>query len=79
MRGGGGGRERKEYKVRRRMERKADNFMVVSNFPPQLDLQLEAENLCKFQELLGGYSSVKFPTPIHPFVTRSVLVESFEV
>lgn len=60
------------------MEGKADNFMVVSN-SPQLDLQLEAENLCKFQELLGGHSSVKFPTPIHPFVTRSVLVESFEV
>lgn len=75
MRGGWGGRERKDYKVRQRME---NNFMVVSN-SPQLDLQLEAENLCKFQELLGGYSSVKFPTPIHPFVTRSVLVESFEV
>ena len=45
----------------------------------QLDLKLEAENLLKFQNLMNGYENIKFPTPITPFVTNSVLVESFEV
>ena len=48
-------------------------------FTLQLDLKLEAENLLKFQNLMNGYENIKFPTPITPFVTNSVLVESFEV
>lgn len=45
----------------------------------QLDLKLEAKNLLKFQDLMNGYENIKFPTPILPYVTNSVLVESFEV
>ena len=45
----------------------------------QLDLKLEARNLVKFQDLMNSYESIKFPTPILPYVTNSVLVESFEV
>lgn len=45
----------------------------------QLDLKLEAKNLLKFQDLMNGYENIKFPTPITPYVTNSVLVESFEV
>ena len=28
---------------------------------------------------MNGYENIKFPTPIIPYVTNSVLVESFEV
>lgn len=45
----------------------------------QLDLKLEARNLQKFHFLMDGYPCIKFPTPILPYVTNSVLVESFEV
>ena len=46
---------------------------------PQLDMEMEAHNLSKFNMLMTGYDSVKFPTPLYPFVTKSVLVESYEV
>ncbi len=45
----------------------------------QLDLKEEAKNLWRFHRLLHYYSKVKFPTPIQPYVTNTVLVESFEV
>ena len=48
-------------------------------FTLQLDLKLEAKNLLKFQDLMNSYENIKFPTPITPYVTSSVLVESFEV
>ena len=45
----------------------------------QLDMEMEAHNLSKFSMLMKGYDTVKFPTPLYPFVTKSVLVESYEV
>lgn len=49
--------------------------------PPsvQLDMELEAWNLKRFQQILGDRDSVRFPTPLFPFVTKRVLVETFEV
>lgn len=45
----------------------------------QLDMEVEARNLSKFNGLMQGYDNVKFPTPLYPFVTKTVLVESYEV
>lgn len=45
----------------------------------QLDMELEAHNLRRFQQNLGDNYCVKFPTPLFPFVTKRVLVETFEV
>ncbi len=42
-------------------------------------MEMEAHNLSKFNVLMTGYDSVKFPTPLYPFVTKTVLVESYEV
>jgi aarF domain-containing kinase len=44
----------------------------------QLDMELEARNLQRFQEKLGSNYCVKFPTPLFPYVTKRVLVETFE-
>lgn len=45
----------------------------------QLDMELEAHNLRRFQQNMGDNYCVKFPTPLFPFVTKRVLVETFEV
>ena len=42
-------------------------------------MKREALNLRKFKSRMKGYSNLVFPTPIYPYVTRDVLVESFEV
>lgn len=45
----------------------------------QIDLRFEAQNIEKFQKNFKDLEYVKFPTPLRPFVTRSVLVETYEV
>ncbi|CAL8359192.1 unnamed protein product [Lota lota] len=44
----------------------------------QIDLRFEATNIEKFRENFQDVDYVKFPTPLRPFVTRSILVETFE-
>lgn len=45
----------------------------------QIDLRFEARNIERFRENFRNVDYVKFPTPLQPFVTRTVLVETFEV
>uniref|UniRef100_A0A8D1G637 AarF domain containing kinase 2 n=1 Tax=Sus scrofa TaxID=9823 RepID=A0A8D1G637_PIG len=44
----------------------------------KIDLRYEARNLEHFQCNFLHVNSVKFPTPLRPFVTRDVLVETYE-
>ncbi|XP_069019724.1 uncharacterized aarF domain-containing protein kinase 2 isoform X1 [Embiotoca jacksoni] len=44
----------------------------------QIDLRFEAKNIERFRENFLDVDYVKFPTPLRPFVTRAVLVETFE-
>ncbi|XP_021119360.1 uncharacterized aarF domain-containing protein kinase 2 isoform X2 [Heterocephalus glaber] len=44
----------------------------------QIDLRYEARNLEHFQRNFQDVTSVRFPTPLRPFVTRDVLVETYE-
>ncbi|KAM6167524.1 putative aarF domain-containing protein kinase 2 [Erethizon dorsatum] len=44
----------------------------------QTDLRFEARNLEHFQRNFQDVTAVKFPTPLRPFVTRDVLVETYE-
>lgn len=44
----------------------------------QIDLRFEAQNIEKFQKNFKDLEYVKFPTPLRPFVTRTVLVETYE-
>nr|XP_031530345.1 uncharacterized aarF domain-containing protein kinase 2 isoform X3 [Vicugna pacos] len=44
----------------------------------KIDLRYEARNLEHFQCNFLNVNSVKFPTPLRPFVTRDVLVETYE-
>lgn len=44
----------------------------------QLDLEAEGRNLMRFHGILANHQNVKFPSPFFPYVTKSVLVESFE-
>ena len=44
-----------------------------------MDLQLEAQNMEKFQLKFQSNPQIHFSTPVYPFVTKSVIVESFEV
>ncbi|XP_056271838.1 uncharacterized aarF domain-containing protein kinase 2 isoform X1 [Pseudoliparis swirei] len=44
----------------------------------QIDLRFEARNIERFQENFRNVDHVKFPTPLRPFVTRAILVETFE-
>uniref|UniRef100_A0A8C5ZH17 AarF domain containing kinase 2 n=1 Tax=Marmota marmota marmota TaxID=9994 RepID=A0A8C5ZH17_MARMA len=44
----------------------------------KIDLRYEARNLEHFQCNFRDVTSVKFPTPLRPFVTRDVLVETYE-
>ncbi|GCC35770.1 uncharacterized aarF domain-containing protein kinase 2 [Chiloscyllium punctatum] len=43
-----------------------------------IDLRHEAKNMEKFRENFQNMESVKFPIPLRPFVTRTILVETFE-
>lgn len=45
----------------------------------QIDLRFEARNMEKFKNNFKDLEYVKFPTPLRPFVTRTVLVETYEV
>ncbi|XP_075862781.1 putative aarF domain-containing protein kinase 2 isoform X2 [Microcebus murinus] len=45
----------------------------------QVDLRYEARNLEHFQRNFQNVKAVKFPTPLRPFVTRDVLVETYEI
>ncbi|XP_063106679.1 uncharacterized aarF domain-containing protein kinase 2 isoform X6 [Cavia porcellus] len=44
----------------------------------QIDLRYEARNLEHFQRNFRDVASVKFPTPLRPFVTSDILVETYE-
>ncbi|XP_006861314.1 PREDICTED: uncharacterized aarF domain-containing protein kinase 2 [Chrysochloris asiatica] len=44
----------------------------------QMDLRYEARNLEHFQRNFQDISAVRFPTPLSPFVSRNVLVETYE-
>ncbi|KAI4874316.1 hypothetical protein NFI96_013948, partial [Prochilodus magdalenae] len=44
----------------------------------QIDLRFEARNIERFKNNFKDLEYVKFPTPLRPFVTRSVLVETYE-
>ncbi|KAG5274040.1 hypothetical protein AALO_G00158500 [Alosa alosa] len=44
----------------------------------QIDLRYEAKNIEKFRENFRDVHYVKFPIPLRPFVTRTVLVETYE-
>ncbi|XP_041072097.1 uncharacterized aarF domain-containing protein kinase 2 isoform X2 [Carcharodon carcharias] len=43
-----------------------------------IDLRYEAKNMERFRENFQDMESVKFPIPLRPFVTRTILVETFE-
>nr|XP_006001291.1 PREDICTED: uncharacterized aarF domain-containing protein kinase 2 isoform X2 [Latimeria chalumnae] len=45
----------------------------------QIDLRNEAQNMERFHENFQDVDFVKFPTPLRPFITRNILVETFEV
>ncbi|XP_041111197.1 uncharacterized aarF domain-containing protein kinase 2 isoform X2 [Polyodon spathula] len=57
-------------------------YEVVEEFEKlmirQIDLRYEARNMEKFQENFQDVDFVKFPTPLRPFITRNILVETFE-
>ncbi|KAJ8411189.1 hypothetical protein AAFF_G00171950 [Aldrovandia affinis] len=44
----------------------------------QIDLRYEARNIERFRENFRDVDFVTFPTPLWPFVTRNILVETFE-
>ncbi|XP_028814516.1 uncharacterized aarF domain-containing protein kinase 2 isoform X2 [Denticeps clupeoides] len=44
----------------------------------QIDLRFEARNFERFRENFRDVDFVKFPMPLRPFVTSTVLVETFE-
>lgn len=44
----------------------------------QIDLRFEAKNIEHFRRNFRDVEYVKFPTPLRPFVTRTILVETFE-
>lgn len=52
---------------------------LLSSPSLQIDLRYEARNLEHFQHNFENVTSVKFPTPLHPFITRDILVETYEV
>ncbi|XP_033889395.3 uncharacterized aarF domain-containing protein kinase 2 isoform X1 [Acipenser ruthenus] len=57
-------------------------YEVVEEFEKlmtrQIDLRYEARNMERFQENFHDVDFVKFPTPLRPFITRNILVETFE-
>uniref|UniRef100_A0A8C4I3B2 ABC1 atypical kinase-like domain-containing protein n=1 Tax=Dicentrarchus labrax TaxID=13489 RepID=A0A8C4I3B2_DICLA len=44
----------------------------------KIDLRFEARNIERFRDNFRNVDYVKFPTPLRPFVTRNILVETFE-
>lgn len=52
---------------------------AMMNICFQIDLRFEARNMERFTENFRHIDHVKFPTPLRPFVTRNILVETFEV
>lgn len=54
-------------------------FILSPSLVFQIDLRFEARNIQRFRENFRNVDYVKFPTPLQPFVTRTVLVETFEV
>ncbi|XP_018425999.1 PREDICTED: uncharacterized aarF domain-containing protein kinase 2 [Nanorana parkeri] len=44
----------------------------------QIDLKYEARNLEMFHQKFEKIDFIKFPIPLRPFVTRNILVETFE-
>lgn len=44
----------------------------------QIDLRFEAKNMERFRYNFQDVEYVTFPTPLRPFVTRTILVETFE-
>ncbi|XP_053321262.1 uncharacterized aarF domain-containing protein kinase 2 [Spea bombifrons] len=44
----------------------------------QIDLRFEARNLELFRDKFEKIDFIRFPTPLRPFVTRNILVETFE-
>ncbi|KAM4618992.1 putative aarF domain-containing protein kinase 2 isoform 1-T1 [Polymixia lowei] len=44
----------------------------------QIDLRFEARNIERFRQNFRDVDFVKFPTPLRPFITRTILVETFE-
>ncbi|KAF3688582.1 putative aarF domain-containing protein kinase 2 [Channa argus] len=44
----------------------------------QIDLRFEARNIERFRDNFRDVDYVKFPTPLRPFVTGTILVETFE-
>ncbi|XP_028304027.1 uncharacterized aarF domain-containing protein kinase 2 isoform X2 [Gouania willdenowi] len=57
-------------------------FEIVEEFEKlmtkQIDLRYEARNMERFRENFSNIEYVKFPTPLRPYVTRNILVETFE-
>lgn len=53
--------------------------MIKAEFFFQIDLRFEARNIERFRDNFRDVDYVKFPTPLQPFVTRTILVETFEV
>lgn len=53
--------------------------VIRLNFYFQIDLRFEARNIERFRDNFRDVDYVKFPTPLRPFVTRTILVETFEV
>ena len=56
--------------------------MVLADVPlsvAQIDLRIEANNLDTFVENFNDVSFIRFPLPLRPFVSRDVLVETYEV
>lgn len=54
-------------------------FCRAAFYSFQIDLRFEAKNIERFCENFRNVDYVKFPTPLRPFVTRTILVETFEV
>uniref|UniRef100_A0A8C2MCM6 AarF domain containing kinase 2 n=1 Tax=Cricetulus griseus TaxID=10029 RepID=A0A8C2MCM6_CRIGR len=54
---------------------KSDHLIPVA---VKTDLRYEARNLEHFQHNFENMASVKFPTPLHPLITRDILVETYE-
>ncbi|KAG8012817.1 putative aarF domain-containing protein kinase 2, partial [Nibea albiflora] len=44
----------------------------------KIDLRFEAKNMERFRDNFRNMDHVRFPTPLRPFVTRNILVETFE-
>ncbi|KAG7523320.1 hypothetical protein JOB18_043891 [Solea senegalensis] len=57
-------------------------YEVVEEFEKlmtkQIDLRFEASNMERFRVNFRDVDFVKFPAPLRPFVTRTILVETFE-